>query len=526
MHRAISSSGMAALALTIGSAAVAVLLGVAAGALPVWGVLTLAVLGIGLLTALLYRHSLRSRPSTRTQLKTGKLEERETSRFRDAAGASASDRLLRIPRALFYLGSLTLTEASWRPVAGLTVSEIFFLLALGATGFAVLAGRPLARIPKGLVIGVAIFAIGGAISSIGAESQESSVDETLQGIYVMLLWVLTGATVLRTRPQVVVALGCWTFSSALNGFAALLQVMGVSFLGTGALEGTRATGLTDHPNDLGAACAIALVPALRLATTRIPGRGGRDVNGMRAVRWCLLALTAVGVILSASIGAMFAGLIAILVWLIAPEVRAPSRLAVVAAIMVSLAGLTLAGGAVTSPTKRFEEVTSNGVSPDSGSGVVRLKIVKRAWARIESNPIVGRGLDSGGLSVNVINKGRVVPYQVHGGPVSIWYQAGIFGLLGVVIVVLTLLRGAWRTLTAGDQTDVLIGLSILAAFLAFLISAMTTPFVLQQYGWFTAVMLIAWRMRREGLAAPAPSPVGRSGPPPIRATASLMPTPG
>src|SRR5262249_19776369 len=161
----------------------------------------------------------------------------------------------------------------------------------------VLAGRPLARIPIGLVIGVAIFAIGGAISSIGAESQRSSVSQTLQGIYVMLLWVGTGATVLRTRRQVVDALGCCSFSSALNGFAAFLQVIGVSLLGTGALEGSRATGLTDHPNDLGAACAIALVPALMLATTRLPGRS----RGLQAVQWCLLAFTAIGVILSASV---------------------------------------------------------------------------------------------------------------------------------------------------------------------------------------------------------------------------------
>jgi O-antigen ligase len=518
---------MAALALTIGAAAVAVLLGLAAGALPLAGTLALGVLGLGLLAALLFRRALRSRPSTtQPQLKTGKFEGGEIGRFTDEADAPASDRILRIPRVLFYLGSLTLTEASWRPAAGLTVSEIFFLLALGATGIAVLAGRPSARVPRGLIIGVAIFALGGAISSIGAESTTSSVSQTLQGIYVMLLWVWTGATVLRTRRQVVVALGCWTFSSALNGFAALLQVTGVSLLGTGALEGSRATGLTDHPNDLGAACAIALVPALMLATTRIPGRGGRDVNGMRAVGWCLLALTALGVILSASIGAMFAGLIAILVWLLAPAVRAPARLAVVAALAVSLAGLTLAGGAVTSPAKRVEEVTSNGVSTNSGSGVIRLKIVQRAWPRIESNPIVGKGLDSSGLSVNVINHGTIVAYQVHGGPISIWYQAGIFGLVGVLIVVWTLLRGAWRALGAGDQTDMLIGLSILAAFIAFLINALTTPFVLQEYGWFAGVMLIAWRTRRDGLPETAPSQVGRRGPPPLRATGPPALAPG
>jgi O-antigen ligase len=517
-----SSSGIAALVLTIGSAAVAVVLGLAAGALPLAGTLALGVLGLGLLAALLYRRSLRSpRPTGQPQLKAGSFEGGETGWFRDGPDESASDRLLRIPRLLFYLGSLTLTEAVWRPAAGLTVSEMFFLLALGVTVIAVLAGRPLARIPNGLVIGVAIFALGGAISSIGAESTGSSVSQTLQGIYVMLLWVWTGATVLRTRQQIVVALGCWTFSSALNGFAAVLQVMDVSWLG-GALEGSRAVGLTDHPNDLGAACAIALVPALMLATTRLPGRSGR----LGPVRWCLLAFTAIGVILSASVGAMLAGLIALLVWLLAPAVRAPGRVAVVAAVAFSLAGLTLAGGAVTSPVKRVEEVTTNGVSPNSGSGTIRIKVVRRAWPRIESNPIVGKGLDSSGLSVNVINHGTIVPYQVHGGPISIWYQAGIFGLLGVVIVVWTLLGGAWRNLIAGSQTDVLIGLSILAAFLAFLIIAMTTPFVLQQYGWFTAVMLAAWRLRREGVPEIGPSQVGRRGPPPLRATAPPALAPG
>jgi O-antigen ligase len=505
---------MAGVALTISSAAMAVPLGLAAGALPLAGTLALGVLGIGLLTALLFRRAFRSRPSTtQPQLKTGKFESGETGSLRDAPDETPSDRLLRIPRLLFYLGSLTLTEAVWRPAGGLTVSEVFFLLALAATVIAVLAGRPVARIPNGLVIGVSIFALGGAISSIAAESTTSSVSQTLQGIYVMLLWAWTGATVLRTRQQIVVALGCWTFSSALNGFAALLQVMDVSWLG-GELEGSRAIGLTDHPNDLGAACAIAVVPALMLATTRLPGRGG----WLRALTWCLLGFTAVGVILSASIGAMFAGLIAILVWLLAPAVRAPGRVAVVAAVAFSLAGLTLAGGAVTSPVKRFEDVTRNGVSAESGSGTVRLKIVQRAWPRIESNPIVGRGLDSSGLSVNVISHGTIVSYQVHGGPVSIWYQAGILGLLGVVIVVWTLLRGAWRNLIAGDQTDVLIGLSILAAFLAFLISALTTPFVLQQYGWFTAVMLLAWRLRRDGMPEIGLSRAGRRGQRPLRAT--------
>ena len=78
---------------------------------------------------------------------------------------------------------------------------------------------------------------------------------------------------------------------------------------------------------------------------------------------------------------------------------------------------------------------------------------------------------------------------------------------------------------AGDQTDLLIGLSILAAFLAFLIIAMTTPFVFQQYGWFTGVMLVAWRMRRENLAEFIPSMADRA-PQPLRAAGQPVLTPG
>ena len=158
--------------------------------------------------------------------------------------------------------------------------------------------------------------------------------------------------------------------------------MDVSWLG-GALEGSRAIGLTDHPNDLGAACAIALVPALMLATSRLPGRSGR----LGPIRWCLLAFTAIGVILSASVGAMFAGLIAILIWLLAPAVRAPGRVAVVAALAVSLAGLTLAGGAVTSPTKRVEE--------EATAACRRTRAAARSASfsepgRESVNPIVGK----------------------------------------------------------------------------------------------------------------------------------------
>jgi O-antigen ligase len=489
---------MAALVFVVGAIAVAAVLGLAAGGLNTTGAAGLAVIGLAAIGALLFRRTM-SAPAALGKPTGDSVAIPENVEVQPAGEAPGEDKLLRIPRLLFYAGALTLTQAHWRPAAGLTVSEIFFITAFFATVAAVLAGRPASKLPTALIIGIGIFTFGGLLSSIGAVNEPASVVQVMQGIYVMLLWAWTGATVLRTRRQIIVALTCWSISAAFDGFAAMLQVAHITGLG-GPLEGNRATGLTDHPNDLGAACAIALVPALMLATTRLPGRGLARSDLARAIRWVVLALTAAGVVFSASVGAMFAALIAILIWMVAPAVRAPGRIAVIAALALGLIALTLAGSSITSPTKRIKEVTSSGPSQSTGSASVRIKTIKQAWPKIESNPIVGQGMDSSGSSVDVINQGVNVPYQVHGSPVSIWYQAGFFGLLGVTIVSFTLLIGGWQSLSGGDRTDMVIGISIVASFVAFFVYAMTAPFVLQQYGWFSGVMLLAWRMRRDAVA--------------------------
>jgi hypothetical protein len=457
-------------------------------------VIALGLLGIAALAGVIFRRT----SQVYTRVARPMIESAEDP-IEGTERATRADPVLRIPRLLFYAGALTITQASLRPV-GLTVSEIFFIAAFFASAAAVVAGRPLGRVPAPLVFGVGLFAVGGLISSAGAESPAGSVGNVMQGVYVMLLWPAVGATVLRNRAQLMTALTLWTISAAFDGFAALTQVAGFHGL-AGPLEGNRATGLTDHPNDLGGVCAVALVPALMLATCRLLGSRAAPSSLARAPRWAILGLIAAGLVLSASVAAMFAGLIAIVVWMLAPAVRAPGRLAVIAGLCFAVVALTLAGGRVTSPTERIQEVTSStGTQETSGSGGIRIKTIKRALPRIEQDPVVGTGLDNAGGVVNILSQGSSIPQQVHGAPVAVWYEAGIFGFLGFLVVVATLGRQAWRSLTAGDQSDLLIGLAIAAAFVAFLIYALSSPFVYQQYGWFSAVMLIAWRARRDAVA--------------------------
>jgi hypothetical protein len=449
----------------------------------------LGILGVGVLAALIFRRALRAGPPA-LQADRGQVSEGIES-------VTTADPIMRIPRVLFYLGALTVTQASLRVGFGLTVSELFFIAAFGATVIAVLAGRPFALVPNGLLVGVGLFAIGGMISSVGAEDPGRSVFGAMQAVYVMLLWAWTGATVLRTRPQLVIALTLWTISAAFDGFSAITQVLGADALG-GSLEGGRATGLTAHPNDLGGACAIALIPALMLATNRLPGQHATPVP---AWRWIILALVAAGLALSGSVAAMLAAFIAIVVWLVSPAVRAPGRLAVITALAFTMLAVMLAGGRITSPGERVSKVTGgSGASSSGGSAEVRLKTMKRALPRIADNPFVGTGLDPAGGGVNILDTGRSTPYQVHGQPVAAWYEAGIFGFLGLTIVAFTLARNGWRAITAGTGADHVIGLAIFAAFIAFFIVALAAPLYFQQYGWFAAVMAVTWGARRDATA--------------------------
>ncbi len=409
-----------------------------------------------------------------------------------------ADRDLRVQRWLFCLGALTVTESTWRPALGLTIAEIFFIASFAGCAFAVLRGHQVARVPAALVAGVAIFAFGGAISSFGAQLPADSGTEVLHGVYVMLLWTWTGAMVLRTRRQLLLAVTLWTVSAAVSGLASITQVVGIEAI-AGALEGNRATGFSDHPNDLGGAASVALVPALMLATRWAPGTNSAG----RALRWLVVALIATGVALSASVAGMAGALLAIVVWISSPAVRASARVAIVAALAITLVvAVAVTGGAVTSPTERIEQVTStSGTDPAAGSGEERIEIVRTVWPRIAEDPLIGAGLDTPDTVVTVLSGGRTTPYQVHGAPLAAWYGAGIFGVLGILIVFVAVLAAGWRALVAAPGADDrLIGWALLAAFGSFVVYAMTAPLFFQQYGWFAAVVLVAWSAGSEAVA--------------------------
>ena len=174
---------------------------------------------------------------------------------------------LRLPRALYYLGTLLVSELALRPHAPkltITVSDWLFLGSLLAVVCALAVGhRPIqVRLPRLLLVGILLFTIGGLLSSVDAETARQSTGVILRLVYVTVIWFWLGTLVLQRVEHVRTALVLWVASAALNGFAATTEHFAGNVLPGGGVLWGRAAGLTQNVSDLGGVAAVAVVPAL------------------------------------------------------------------------------------------------------------------------------------------------------------------------------------------------------------------------------------------------------------------------
>ncbi|HEY3728976.1 MAG TPA: O-antigen ligase family protein [Solirubrobacteraceae bacterium] len=470
---------------------VAALAGLAAGLLSPLVTVCLGVVGLVVLMVLWIRAAL---PWARRKDQTG-----STGSDPDAPPERAE---LRLARLVFYLGTLTLGQSALRFAAGLTVSEFLFFGALALCVLAGLRGEGFTGVPSPIAVAVGIFVLGGALSSFDAQSPGGSAYQVMHALYVLLLWPCVGAMVLRSRGQLVAAIGLWSLSAALDGLDALAQLVGLHVLGP-VRQGNRMTGLTENPNDLGGVTSIALVPALFIATDKTAGRS----PSRQALWWAIVALVGTGLVLSGSVAGMAAAAGALLIWLSSPLVRASARIAVLATAVCALAVVVAAGTRISSPIQRVTQVTSPASAGNNGSGQDRISVAEQAWPRIKRDPVVGTGLDVNDSDVTIISHAYSVPYQIHGLPLAAWYETGLFGLIGLLGLIGVLAVLGWRGVAAArDEDDALVGWALLAALIAFVIEAMTQPLVFQQYGWVTGVMLVAWLYQPRPLQIPETAP--------------------
>lgn len=408
---------------------------------------------------------------------------------------------LRLPRMLYYGGMLFLAQLTFRPL-GFTVSDYFFFASLLATGAAYLGNRrpiPLV-LPTTMLVGVLVYTIGALLSSVVAASPLASAAIASRFVYLTVVWFWLGTVVLQRPSHLRTAIRLWVFSAAITGAAALLQFFFGNVIPGTSIASGRMTGFSQHVNDLGGVTSIALVPAVMLAS------GIRMRMASRILSYIPPTLIATGLMLSGAVGGMIAATSASLIWL-SFSTRRHRALIMLFVAMIGLAVISEAqrGAGSQSPIDRLNAVSAS--RDDPGATLFsRFDTIEGAWVSIRANPFLGVGLDQES------NKVEATGFPVHNLVIGPWYEAGLLGILGMIVVLSSLVTLARRTVSRSrSQDEWTVALSLYAAFGGLLVLGTGAPVLFQRYGWVAAALLIAIRAQQRRSSKPhAPSMAIRS----------------
>lgn len=381
-------------------------------------------------------------------------------------------------RNLFYLGCLLLPLTAIRVPAGLTMSDVVFLLSGLLTLLSV--ARPKIK-PSRWLLAASTLALGASL--VLAVTSTTPVTELAVGgrmVFVWGVWPVLAVAVLRDQHQLSRAAAFFVAGSCVSAFVAIAQVVGIDLRGDFFAAApdtpgiyTRLIGLNGHPNGQGGTLAIAFTIS---AAALIYGKRLGMASGA-------LVLTSIGILLSGSI----TGTIVALLGLLVVAVRGRRNRAV--ALVVIFAGpawvltstFQQAQTAVLTPFQRISSAMGQ-------SGVntlnLRFQTIDSAWQQIVAHPLQGVGLAPGeGGTYDGVT-------QAHNMEVLAWYQGGPLMLLGVIIAILAGLAFVWRR-TGDPLSEVLF-----AAMVCGLAFAQTGPALFDRYIWMPVVLAFVFRHQR------------------------------
>ncbi len=396
--------------------------------------------------------------------------------------ATAPNAFLR-SSVFYYAGLLFLPFTIIRPLLGYTLSDWFFVAAFTLTAAGILLAKQRDQVPSlphPFLWGLALYVIGGLLSSAGALLPGQSVVVVVRAVWLIGGWLWLSIIVLQRPRQVQRALMIWVASAAIAGIAAIAQfLLGDVIPGAAITYGRRMTGVTAHPNEIGAICAAALVPALYCAV--YVGRGFR----MTLISWGAFAAVIAGLLLSSSVGSVIGATVGIIFWV--AVVRIPPRLLV-------LGGCAIAGAlwfmqvqeavGVPSLVERFASTTGP-VGDPNATLWGRVDTYHSALARIAMNPLVGVGMDP-------VSQLTTTGYEVHNLALASWYEAGIVGFAGVLILLAASGFVCFQTIRrARSSHEWFLAVSLTASFITVQAYALSSPILLQRYAWVPVALLLA-----------------------------------
>lgn len=389
-------------------------------------------------------------------------------------------RLYSIPRFFYYLGMLFIAQTIFRPFFSVTISDIFFLISLIATIIIVLCrNKSYFILHPMFLFGLVVFSIGGVISSFRSNMPMESLIAVIKYLYLIGLWFWLGTVILRDEKNIYSAIFLWSISAAFTSAGAIVQLIwGDIIPGVSPTTG-RMTGFTEHVNDLGGVACVVLIPALTLASHDAIG------NFRKYCVYIIAFIITVGLILSASISSLIAALISFIVWGIISrnKIKKIVTSLLICSVCLLTVSFSLKYGGI-SVLDRIKDVAAQNILYFETS-VPRIEAYNLAWKSILKNPLVGVGA---GPYAGTTETGDAV----HNFILLNWYESGVFGLLGILIILGSLtIVGINVIKLSRSENERSLSISLFSSYIAFLVIGMAQPIYFRRFGWISAALIMA-----------------------------------
>ena len=386
-----------------------------------------------------------------------------------------------LARFFYYAGSATIGILLLR-LGGATVSDLFFLLSLGAVvaGLIAMNANPSVLMPRGLIVGVLIFCAGGLITAFYAPSASDNLGVLFRVTYLVAIWFWLGTMILTELRHVRTAMLWWVVSAAIAGAGAIAQTVFGDVIPGGTIHYGRVSGFTDHVNDLGGLAGVTIVPALALLYPK-----ARASLAQRITAGVCLPLIGIGLILSGSISGVMAGLFSGFIWVVAT--RTLVRGLLVLGLLLAVTSAIAASGIspyFQSPLQRLTMSTAE-TGSENATFWTRIDSYEAAWIDIRAHPLYGVGLSPGDTPT-------ATGSQVHNNLMKPLFEGGAFAALGMLIVYLLIGVAGWQTVVrARSPEDHLLSLAAFTSYIAYFTWGLSQPALFKRFGWMSGALVLA-----------------------------------
>lgn len=382
---------------------------------------------------------------------------------------------------VFLSALLTSSLTIIRLPGGFTLSDWMLALAAGLLALAAFRTKePVSFSPTApiLIGGILLLTLGGMLSAAMSEHVYASLAVLLRVLVTTTALAWLSGAVLNNGRDLLNGLKAWCGSVALGATGAVVALTSGWIAPEAIGERGRYSGFTQHPNELGAMCAIAMPVAIFL----VARKSARTPERLAAST--ILVLIGIGGLLSGSVTFVLSAALGILTLAILTRFKLryliPIALIPLVALLIA-STLSLAG--VETPFNRFDFRNPTG---DTKGNTLQARELGNAAAlnAIRASPAVGTGFGEGLTSDYK---------EVHNILLQSWFEGGAFAALGILLILLTYAIRAYVSTRAaprrGERHEMSSALA--ASFVAFLLFSAAALLIYKRFAWISPALVSA-----------------------------------